>query len=144
MPPPVLLYTRGMSEELLRKAGCVALGGALGSLLRFAVAQWAIRQLPQGYPWGTTFANLLGALLFGFLWALAEQREGFSSAWRLFLMTGFLGAFTTFSTFMFETVRLLDGARPSLGLLNIGLQNALGLACIYLGLLGGRTLNLLR
>lgn len=133
-----------MSEDLLRKLGGVALGGALGALARLAVAHWATRHLPHGYPWGTAIVNLTGAFLFGLLWALAEQREVFSATWRLFLLTGFLGAFTTFSTFAFETVRLLDGQRPMLGLLNIGLQNALGIGCVYLGLLSGKALNLLR
>ncbi len=133
-----------MSGELLPKIAWVAVGGALGAIARFLVVDWAYRSFDQGYPWGTTIANLVGSLLFGLLWALAEQSSGMSQAWRLLLMTGFLGAFTTFSTFMFETTRLFGGERPLLGLVNLGAQNTLGLVCVYLGMLGGRAVNLVR
>ncbi len=133
-----------MSAEIVPKIVWVAVGGAFGAVARYLVAEWAMRAIDQPYPWGTTIANLLGSLSFGLLWTLAEQRTGFSTQWRLLLMTGFLGAFTTFSTFMFETVKLMDAQRPLAALLNLGTQNALGIVCVYLGILGGKGVNLMR
>jgi CrcB protein len=132
------------SEEILRPVVCVGVGGAAGAVARYALATWALKHWGDGYPWGTTLANLVGSLLFGLVWALADQRAELAAAWRLLLLTGFLGAFTTFSTFMFESFRLLGGDRPLAALANIGLQNAAGLACIYLGMLGGRAVAPLR
>jgi CrcB protein len=128
------------SEELVRRILWVGVGGASGAVARYAVASVALRWWGASYPWGTTIANLLGSLLFGIVWAYAEQRDEFATAWRLLLMTGFLGSFTTFSTFMFESMKLLGSERPTLGLLNLGLQMLVGLACIALGLWLGRVL----
>ena len=76
----------------------VVLGGALGALLRYAVSEWVSTAVGALFPWGTLAANLTGCLLIGFLWAASEEVP-FSSAARLFVLTGALGAFTTFSTY---------------------------------------------
>jgi fluoride exporter len=139
-PLPAPPRTAMPSEELVRRILWVGVGGAGGAVARFFVASAALRWWGDSYPWGTTIANLLGSLLFGVVWAYSEQRADFAIAWRLLIMTGFLGSFTTFSTFMFESVKLFESERPALGLVNLGLQTFVGLVCVFVGLWLGRQL----
>lgn len=93
-------------------AGLVALGGAVGSVARYAmgvtVAQWALTLSPASrFPWGTWSVNLLGALIMGILAGLAMRHESFGTPLRLLLMTGLMGGFTTFSAFGLETLDLI-------------------------------------
>ncbi len=91
----------------------VALGGALGSLLRFGVAEWT-RRLPAfaTFPWATLGVNVLGSFALGAVsgWALANPAA--SPQLRAFMMVGLLGGFTTFSTFALEGVALWQGDQP--------------------------------
>lgn len=85
----------------------VALGGAIGSVLRYVVAQWiGVREAPQ-FPWHTFSINVLGCMLIGVVWALVEKYNCVP-ALRFFLMTGILGGFTTFSSFGLETIQLIQ------------------------------------
>jgi fluoride exporter len=89
----------------------VAVGGAVGCMLRYATSLGAARWLGTGFPFGTLLVNVIGSLLAGLIFGLAEQRTGIPPLLRLLAMTGFLGGFTTFSTFMLETVTLVrDGS----------------------------------
>ena len=91
-------------NPLLQLLG-IGLCGALGAMLRYGVALW----IPPGrIPWGTLAVNVVGSFLLGLLVALSLEGHLVPRAWRLPLTTGFLGAFTTFSTFSVETVRLLQ------------------------------------
>jgi CrcB protein len=92
----------------VREALLVALGGALGSVLRWAVAIGVARATrePQ-FPWGTLVVNLAGSLLIGVLLGLATDRGALATPARLFLVTGLLGGFTTFSAFSWEALALL-------------------------------------
>jgi CrcB protein len=95
----------------VRDALLVALGGAIGSVLRWA-AVWGASRLPRaaGYPWGTLGVNLVGSCAIGFVLTLAFERGLVAPATRLFLVTGVLGGFTTFSAFSWETLVLVrDG-----------------------------------
>ncbi len=88
----------------------VALGGAVGSALRFILSKLVQEKAGIGFPVGTFFVNLLGAFLIGLFFALLVERLSFASHLRAFLITGLLGGFTTFSTFSYESVNLLkDG-----------------------------------
>ena len=110
----------------------VALGGALGSALRYAVGIW----LAGSFPWGTLLVNVLGSLLLG---ALAALGEGLSPSGRLLLGAGLCGAFTTFSALSVETLRLAQDGRLGAAALNLGLNLGLGLGAAWLGLaLGAR------
>jgi len=89
----------------------VALGGAVGSALRYGTTLGATRVFGTSFPFGTFIVNVLGCLLAGLIFGIAEQRTGLSPLVRLLLLTGFLGGYTTFSTFTLETVTLLqDGS----------------------------------
>ncbi len=125
-----------MSAEI----AAIALGGAAGALLRFAVSSAVYRLLGRGFPYGTLAVNLIGSFLFG-LWVEALPLERLLGLpWRSLLLTGVLGAFTTFSTFALETVFLLEQGRIGRALANIAFSLALGLVSVWIGLLLGRAL----
>lgn len=87
----------------------IAAGGALGALTRYGVNLAAIAVAGHGFPWGTMAANIVGSFLMGALIAaLAHATQAVPDALRLFAVTGFLGAFTTFSTFSLDTVSLWE------------------------------------
>lgn len=115
----------------------VGLGGALGAVLRYSVDSLALSVLGAAFPWGTFIANLGGCLLIGFLWALAE-RGGLPAVFAPFLVTGVLGAFTTFSTYTLDSINLLRQGDVGLALLYVGGTNMLGLVLAFLGLAAGR------
>jgi CrcB protein len=117
-------------------------GGALGTLARALLTVAVTRAVPKGaaFPWGTTAVNLLGCLLFGICWVLIEARLGGSVLAKLCVLTGFMGGFTTFSSFAFETVTLLQRAEIGLAVGNVLLQNIAGLGCVMLGMTIGRAL----
>ncbi len=110
----------------------IALGGALGSLLRYAVFLLVQRPAGPEFPLGTLAANLAGCLLIGFLWSSFEGTR-LASEWRLFIFTGFLGGFTTFSTFARETVQLYESGEWKNALLYLSLSNVLGLGLVAAG-----------
>ncbi|PCJ22325.1 MAG: fluoride efflux transporter CrcB [Gammaproteobacteria bacterium] len=88
----------------------VAMGGAFGASLRFLVTRWVSQSLVWGhFPLATFIVNVAGCFAFGLLFMVISQRFAMDATLRLSILVGFLGAFTTFSTFSFETVRLLQG-----------------------------------
>jgi len=116
----------------------VAAGGALGAVARYAVGDWFTRKLGTRFPWGTFAINASGCLAIGFALTLLEERLPGSRAWRPLLVVGFLGAYTTFSTFGWEAHGLLrDGEweRASAYLLA---SVALGLIAVRLGVVAAR------
>jgi CrcB protein len=123
-----------MSTTYLGQILLVGAGGFIGSALRFIVSSWTQRSaFVAGFPLGTLVVNVLGCLLLGVLGGLAEQRQLLEPGVRLFLAVGVLGGFTTFSTFAFETVTLLQDADVGRAILNILLQVLLGCAAALLG-----------
>ncbi|MFZ1683279.1 MAG: fluoride efflux transporter CrcB [Candidatus Zixiibacteriota bacterium] len=112
--------------------------GVAGTLARYGLSGWVQRISGVGFPWGTFAVNLLGCFVFGLIWALAEYRLALSSEVRTVLLLGFLGAFTTFSSFAFETTQLLRDSQYVLAFLNIAGQNILGIAGLFAGLTLGR------
>ena len=119
----------------------VALGGALGSVLRFLGAGAAHRLLPDLlFPVGTLVVNVTGSLVIGLVGGLAESRSVLVPDLRVFLFTGVLGGFTTFSAFAFESLGLaLDGAWWRF-VLNVVAQIVLGLGAAAAGYFAGRAL----
>ena len=90
--------------------------------------------------WGTIAVNILGSFLFGLVWALAQERSIISAEARIIVLAGFMGAFTTFSTFMFETGELLRDSQWALAFGNLALQNVVGLAAVFAGWVVARVL----
>jgi fluoride exporter len=119
----------------------VGLGGAAGSILRYMVGIGVHRLVPAtAFPYGILSVNLLGSFLIGLLGGLAETRALFSPATRLALFTGFLGGFTTFSTFTYDTFNMARGPAPLTAVLYVMAQVGLGLLAVYLGHLCSRWL----
>jgi CrcB protein len=87
----------------------VGLGGGIGSMLRYLCHKWLSETYPQPFPWGTFFVNLIGCFLIGVIYAASEKSTALTPQTRLFLIAGFCGGFTTFSTFAFENMNLLRG-----------------------------------
>ena len=100
----------------------ICLGACVGALSRWQLSLWLN---PGGLlPWGTLSANWVGGYVIGLALVFCQQHSGLDPAWRMALMTGLLGALTTFSTFSLETVVMLQGGRIGLGLLNTALHVA--------------------
>jgi CrcB protein len=116
----------------------IAVGGAAGAVLRYLISGWSYRLLGTGFPWGTLVVNILGSFLIGFLWQLFEYVP-ISSNMRSLIFIGGLGAFTTFSTFAFESLNLFRDGDISLGVANILLMDVFGLLLGLLGIILGRT-----
>ncbi len=112
----------------------VFLGGGLGSVSRYALGKVVNEAWPNLFPLGTLAVNALGCLVIGFLYALFDKQLA-PSGMRLFLMTGFLGGFTTFSTFGLESVTLARSGDMPIALLNILISIILGLGLVILGML---------
>lgn len=118
--------------------GWVALGGALGSVARYALAAAIQRASGLAFPAGTFAVNALGCLAIGALMAAFLARGGPSDAQRAFFVTGVLGGFTTFSAFGWDTWQLLQRGLALQALLNAVGQLALGLAAVWAGFAGAR------
>lgn len=115
----------------------IAIGGACGSVSRYLVGGW-LQPASGRFPWGTAAVNLIGCLLIGLLSEWLGERALLPAAWRLPLLVGFLGAFTTFSTFSYENVQLLGDGQALPALLNLLLQPACGVAGVWIGIQAAR------
>lgn len=108
----------------------VAIGGALGAVLRFLLSQW---MNGQDMPWGTLSVNLVGSLLLGALMGVAASSNSISNELVMFLGVGILGAFTTLSTYSFETVDLWRNGQASSALVYAGTTAILGPILAFIG-----------
>jgi CrcB protein len=123
---------------LIKDFVLLAIAGAVGTLSRYGVS-YAIQKSCGGmFPWGTVAVNMIGCFLFGMIWVLAETRIAISPQLRIILLTGFMGAFTTFSTFAFETAWLLQNSQWSLAAGNSLGQLIAGVSFVVLGMMVGR------
>lgn len=111
----------------------IALGAALGANARYLVGVWAGERLGADFPYGTLIVNVTGSFLAGFLLTLASGRLAWSPDLLLFLKIGFLGSYTTFSSFSYETMALwrVDGSWPAL--VNVIGNNLLALLAVFFG-----------
>jgi len=123
---------------LAQKIILIALAGGLGTLSRYGLSGLVQRLTGAGFPWGTLAVNLLGCFVFGLVWSAGQGRLGLSAEARTVVLVGFMGAFTTMSTFVFETGGFLKDGQWLLGLGNILAQNLVGLTALFLGFSAGR------
>lgn len=116
-----------------QKLAGILIAGGIGSLARYGIQGWVDRLHEIGFPFGTLAVNLLGTFLFGFAWSLAEERMLIPPDWRVIILTGFLGGFTTFSTFAFESGELLRESQWLYTALYLGGHYILGIVFVFLG-----------
>lgn len=125
---------------MFKEIALLAAAGAAGTLCRYGVGGTIQRLLGDGFAWGTLVVNASGCLLFGFFWSLAEERLIITGQTRFIILTGFMGAYTTFSTFAFETAGYLRDSQWWFALANLTSQNVLGIFCVFLGFLCARAI----
>lgn len=114
----------------------IGLAGAAGAVVRFWLGSYVTLRVDSPFPWGTFVINMSGSFVLGFLTGLGLGR-GVSHTWLVPASAGFLGAYTTFSTWCLETVRLLEGGSRLFALLNVLASATTGLVAAALGLFLG-------
>ena len=112
----------------------VGIGGFIGSILRYLVTIWSKNLFQDlSFPLGTLIVNITGCLLLGLLNGWAESHQFFTSQIRLFMFVGILGSYTTFSTFGYETIEMMQSGDSFQALLNIAIQVLVGLFAAFIG-----------
>jgi fluoride exporter len=117
----------------LQKFLLIALGGALGSLARYFVGITVANRMGNRFPYGTFVINLTACVIIGFSLTLLNRRMDISQGWRFFLPIGFVGAYSTFSTFEWETFVSLETGAYFIAALYVSLSCLFGLLCVWLG-----------
>jgi len=116
----------------------IAIGGAFGAVSRFATSQWIYSLLGRSFPYGTLFVNFLGSFVMGFLAILLIERIAAGPELRAFLLIGFLGSFTTFSTFSLETINLFSNGESLKAFVNMLMSVFVCVTACWLGMILGR------
>ena len=117
----------------MQNAFIIGLGGFLGAVARYAIGLWIGQKWGRTFPLGTFFINVSGSFLIGFLMTLFTERLMLNPQWRMFFIIGFLGAYTTFSTFEYETGALLRDGEWFIASLNVALSVIIGFAALKFG-----------
>lgn len=118
---------------MMSKILAVGLGGALGSIGRYLIAVLSEKTIPLNFPSGTLLVNVIGSLAIGICWSYFDEVH-VSNELRLFIFTGFLGGFTTFSTFTRETVQFFKAGEPYHAIGYLLISNIVGLCAVALGI----------
>jgi CrcB protein len=124
---------KGVTNPLLNYLA-IAIGGAIGACLRFALSEWMLHLFGRAFPFGTLLVNILGSFVIGLLYGLLITEQIAPNPWRIFVGIGVLGAFTTFSTFSMDTVLLLQQGDWFKAVANVVLNVVLCLTLAWLGL----------
>lgn len=115
----------------------IGLGGFAGAITRYVVGSYIGERYGVRFPYGTFVINMTGSFLVGFVVAWLSQTTA-STYWRYLIPIGFIGAYTTFSTFEYETLRALQDGQITVGLLNVVLSVVLGLVAVWVGVVLGK------
>ena len=137
-PPPPRRYLDFLDRAMPLLA--VSAGGALGAIARYQVGLWMASRAGTVFPWGTLLINVSGSFLLALYLALVTERFAGRATTRLFVATGFCGAYTTFSTFVYEAISLAQHGAIAAAALYVGGSLVLGLLAVALGILVGRAL----
>jgi fluoride exporter len=116
----------------------VAFGGALGSLARYVLGLWIYERAGTRFPYGTFVINISGCFVIGFVLTIFDEHMALPAAWRLAIPIGFVGAYTTFSTFEYETLRLAQHGQAAMGLFYVLLSVILGYGAVWVGMVAAR------
>ena len=118
----------------------IAIGGALGSVARFWVGTTVAGRMSTRFPFGTLVVNISACLIIGLSVEILSRHANLSPSWRYLIPIGFIGAYTTFSTFEYETLRAIQDGQVMTGLLNVGLSLVIGFVAVWAGAFIGRVL----
>jgi CrcB protein len=122
----------------VRTVVAIAVAGALGALARYGLQDWFGRRTTGAFPWGTFVVNISGAFVLGLVFTLATERWAVAPWLRSAATVGFLGAYTTFSTLMFDSYRLAADRALGLAFANVVGSCTAGLVAVYLGVVLAR------
>jgi fluoride exporter len=125
----------------MMKYALVGLGGAIGSMLRFWASSFLAERFGGRFPYGTFAVNITGSFLIGFIVTLLASRADWDPHWRYLIPIGFIGGYTTFSAFEYETLRSMQDGKILVASLNVILSVTLGFAAVWLGSVAGRSLE---
>jgi CrcB protein len=118
----------------------VGVGGCLGSILRFWLGSYIGGKMGTRFPYGTFLVNMSGSFLIGLVLAFLTARSQSSPYWRYLIAIGFIGGYTTFSSFEYETLRAIQDGQFTIGLLNIVLSVVLGFLIVWTGAMVGKAI----
>lgn len=116
----------------------VGTGGFLGAIARFWLGGYVSTKLGTRFPYGTFIINCSGSFLIGFIITILAEKTHWSPNWRYLIPIGFIGAYTTFSTFEYETFRVIQDGELFIAFLNVALSVIVGFAAVWLGVIAGR------
>jgi CrcB protein len=116
-------------------------GAVLGANARYWLTNFFVQRLGPAFPYGTLFINVTGSFLLGFVLVLVANRFVVDPGYRLLIGTGFMGAYTTFSTFSYDTIVLLERGDVVPALMNVGTSVAVSLVAAYLGIVLARVVG---
>jgi CrcB protein len=119
----------------------IATGGAVGSMLRFWVGGSVSDRLGSRFPYGTFAVNCTGSFLIGLIITLIAERANVNPNWRYLIGVGFIGGYTTFSAFEFETFQSMQEGKMLVASLNVILSVTVGLICVWLGFAAARAMD---
>jgi len=119
----------------------VGIGGFAGAVARFWLGVFIGQKMGTRFPYGTFFINTSGCFLIGFIMTILTERTHLSANWRYLIPIGFIGAYTTFSTFEYETLRSIQDGQFVLGLLNVVLSLIVGFVLVWTGVIVARAIG---
>jgi len=119
----------------------VGIGGCLGSILRFWLGSYIGSKMGTRFPYGTLVVNITGSFLIGLVLALLTVRTQWSPTWRYLIPIGFIGGYTTFSSFEYETLRAIQEGQIGLGLLYVSTSLVFGFVAVWGGMIAGRAIS---
>jgi CrcB protein len=127
---------------LLYRYLAIAIGGALGAMARFWLGTFIGERFPSRFPYGTLVINVTGSFIIGFFLTLVSERVNIHPNWRFAFAVGFVGAYTTFSTFEYETFKLVEDGEILSSLMNVFISLVVGFIAVWGGIVLARKVTL--